>query len=72
MCVCMVEDVILTGLRNQMIIIKGEKGEVIVQTNDIIIAIRRVNDNKIACLGKGGEVFLYKVAHENNMIGMKL
>jgi hypothetical protein len=43
-----------------------------VQTNDVIIGMRRVNDNMIVCLGKGGEVFLYKVVPENNIIGMKL
>jgi hypothetical protein len=43
-----------------------------VQTNDVIIAIRRVIDNQIASLGKGGEVFVYKVVRDNNMIGMKL
>jgi hypothetical protein len=73
MCVCIVGDVIITGLRNHMIIVKGEKGqEGIVQTNDVIIAMRRVTENMIACLGKGGEVFLYKVVPENNIIGMKL
>lgn len=34
--------------------------------------MRRIKDQQIVCLGKGGEVFLYKVAPENNMIGMKL
>ncbi len=47
MCVCMLgEDIILCGLRNHMISVKnGNKYEGIVQTSDIIIAIKRVTES---------------------------
>jgi hypothetical protein len=65
------EMVAVSALKGHMLCVKSQRLEVIVQTSDVIVGMA-ASGKVITCIGKSGQVFVYKVVEGDDDIGLKL